>query len=219
MSYFSAKFRVCWFIHLKFLVIFMRNSFHSLIQKPLVQILVNPGAHVKHFLMLHPAAKFQVSRFIHSRVLALFKKKKCKSPSGPQSKFWKTLGHVSKTFAYFTSPQNFRSFDSSIPKFQPHLRKTVFKTPSGPSSKFWKTLGHVSKIFACFTSLQNFRSLDSSIPKFQPYLGKTVFKTPSGLSSKFWKTLGQCQIHPLQISSRIQETQFLRPHQYPGPNF
>ena len=123
MPYFSAKFQICLFIHLKFLVIFVKNSFHGPIQRPLVQILENPGAHVKHFLMLHPTANFQVSRFIHSRLLALLKKKNLKTPAGPQSKFRKTLGHVSTILACFTSPQNFRSLDSSTPKFQPYLRK------------------------------------------------------------------------------------------------
>ena len=93
MPYFSAKFRVCWFIHLKFLVIFMKNSFHGPIQRALAQILENHGAHVKHFLMPHPAAKFQVSRFIHSRVLALFKKKEFLRPrQAPSPNFGKPWG-------------------------------------------------------------------------------------------------------------------------------
>ena len=53
----------------------MKNSFHGPIQRPLVQILKNPGANGKHFLKLHPSAKFQVFRFIHSKVLTIFKKK------------------------------------------------------------------------------------------------------------------------------------------------
>jgi len=78
----------------------MKNSFHGPIQSPLVQILESPGAHVKHFLMLHPAAKFQVSRFINSRVLALFKKKKFLRPEqAPSPNFGKPWGTCQKFWA------------------------------------------------------------------------------------------------------------------------
>ena len=52
----------------------MKNSFHGPIQGPLVQILENLGASVQNFCMLYPSSKFQVSRFIHHKVLAIFKK-------------------------------------------------------------------------------------------------------------------------------------------------
>jgi len=53
----------------------MKNCFQGPIQRPLVKILENPGTHVKHILILHLSAKFQISRVIHSRILATFKKK------------------------------------------------------------------------------------------------------------------------------------------------
>jgi len=46
----------------------------------MVQILENPGARVKNFCMLYPSSKFQVPRFIHPKVLAIFGKNSFQDP-------------------------------------------------------------------------------------------------------------------------------------------
>ena len=97
MSYLSAKFQVCWFIHSKVLAIFEKNSFRDPI-RPLVQNLENPGARVKYFYMLNPPAKFQVSRFIHSKVLAISKKNNFQDPIRPLVQILENIGTRVKYF-------------------------------------------------------------------------------------------------------------------------
>ena len=58
----------------------MKNSFHGPIERPLVQILENPGAGVEYFYMLYFSSKFHVSRLIHPKVLAIFRKNSFRDP-------------------------------------------------------------------------------------------------------------------------------------------
>jgi len=125
MLHLCSKFQVSRFIHPKVLAIFRTNSFQDPI-RTLVQILENPGTHVKYFCMLYLSVEFQVHRFIPSKVLVILKKKTIfKAPSGPWSKLWKTPGHISNIFWCFNSLQNFRPLGSSVSKLLGSRSKTL----------------------------------------------------------------------------------------------
>ena len=142
MLYIASKFQGFRFIYLEVLAPFRKISFRDLV-RPLVQISENPVASVKYFQMLHPSVKFQVSRFIHCKDLAIFKKKKyfSKPYKAPGSNFGKPWG-TCQIFVY--ALPLFKISGLQIHPFQisSHIQEKQFSGPhQAPGPNFGKSLG------------------------------------------------------------------------------
>ena len=96
MLYLSAEFHVHMFIPSKVPVKF-KKKFQDPI-RPLVQISDNPGERVKYFCMLCLSSKFQVYRFIHPKVLTMFRKNSFRDPIRPLVQILENPGALVKYF-------------------------------------------------------------------------------------------------------------------------
>jgi len=82
--------------------------------------------------MLHPAAKFQVSRFIHSKVLAIFKKKYFQDRIRPLVQILENPGARVKYFCMLYLSSKFQVSRFIRSKVLAIFRKNRFRDPIMP---------------------------------------------------------------------------------------